>query len=908
MSQVSRKLVSLFKAEKSKVAHMSPQDVLEAVAQRKVGAESKAKNVSKKKLMDELDDSAATKGADLSRANGHDKSLPTQVAELAEVKVSSDALPASSGQEVNGIVGAVAPSGFSAVWGALGLGAAAAAAGGGGGGSSAAAAGPTTKSINGVVIDGYIRDGKVFLDEDRDGIHDQGEAFTYTDKAGKYELIVDSKATGVVRVVGGVNINPDGTDGAPNTAVLTAPLVVNGTNSINLNVTPITSLVVALSHAQDGLGIEQAAAKLAAVLGMPDVNLLTFDSIDAELNGKTQEIRDKALALNKVAAQVVALVNSVASALADGDAKTREMVDGAVADSLSQKVVLQMLAAEPGSFSDGQSLASVLNENTLAQVIEDAITLTKSNTNLADIIKDVDLDTAKAAAVKSAQSQVKDIDVATSIGDIAAQQVAVVSNKAPVAAGAKSLVVEENLNFVGVFLAVDSDIGDTVSYSIAGPDADYFNVDASTGALTFKKSPNFETELGRIYQVSVIATDPKGASSLQPLTIQVSDVLETEPNQDALLAQIAQLQNTVASLQGLLSAEKAVSAQQKATFEALIKQFETQISGLKTDLGLKDTLVSNLQIELAATKLDATAQQKALALEVENLKSDIASLKASGTSKDTEIAALNAKLGDLQAKADAAAKAALEQQSKLSAEIATLKASGQAKDTEIKSLTDSLDKAKSEAAAQQKLLNEEITRLTGEVDSLKVTVQTKDNEITALKAELAKSVKDASDKQRELEAEITRVNGELDLLEATVTGKDNEITALKAQLAGLQAKFDKAVKDAADKQLELEAQIAALEASGTAKDNEIASLKAQLAQAIKDASDKQRELEAEIAKLTGEVDSLKATVQTKDNEITTLKAELAKSVKDAADKQRELEAEITRVNGELDLLEATVTG
>ena len=62
-------------------------------------------------------------------------------------------------------------------------------------------------------------------------------------------------------------------------------------------------------------------------------------------------------------------------------------------------------------------------------------------------------------------------------------------------------------------LASDADAGTTLVYSISGgKDAGKFNIDTSTGELTFKVAPDFESQtdappVNGIYEVTVMASD-----------------------------------------------------------------------------------------------------------------------------------------------------------------------------------------------------------------------------------------------------------------------------------------------------------------------------------------------------------------------------------------------------------------
>jgi hypothetical protein len=82
----------------------------------------------------------------------------------------------------------------------------------------------------------------------------------------------------------------------------------------------------------------------------------------------------------------------------------------------------------------------------------------------------------------------------------------------------------ENTTEITEFTATDVD-GDTLTFSISGgADKDLFQIDSSTGVLTFISAPDYENPLDEdtdnIYDVQVSATDPSGASTSVSYVIQ----------------------------------------------------------------------------------------------------------------------------------------------------------------------------------------------------------------------------------------------------------------------------------------------------------------------------------------------------------------------------------------------------
>lgn len=84
--------------------------------------------------------------------------------------------------------------------------------------------------------------------------------------------------------------------------------------------------------------------------------------------------------------------------------------------------------------------------------------------------------------------------------------------------------------------AVDNDAadgGEHVTYSLIdlnnGTDAQYFSIDAATGVITFKASPDYEGTHAPAYTFIVAATDAAGHVTTQTVTVNVTDVDEIAP-------------------------------------------------------------------------------------------------------------------------------------------------------------------------------------------------------------------------------------------------------------------------------------------------------------------------------------------------------------------------------------------
>ena len=89
---------------------------------------------------------------------------------------------------------------------------------------------------------------------------------------------------------------------------------------------------------------------------------------------------------------------------------------------------------------------------------------------------------------------------------------ATVTNQAPtITSGASANFAENGAGIVYTAVGADPDAGATLTYSLGGTDAGLFNIDSSTGSITFKTAPNFEAPLdndsNNIYNITVSVSD-----------------------------------------------------------------------------------------------------------------------------------------------------------------------------------------------------------------------------------------------------------------------------------------------------------------------------------------------------------------------------------------------------------------
>ena len=103
-------------------------------------------------------------------------------------------------------------------------------------------------------------------------------------------------------------------------------------------------------------------------------------------------------------------------------------------------------------------------------------------------------------------------------------------NTATTITSSNSATVNENQTTAITITATDVD-GDTLIYSISGTDASSFNIDSSTGVVTFKNTPDYETK----NSYSFIVTVSDGVNEVsKDIIVNISDTYEeiTPPSTD----------------------------------------------------------------------------------------------------------------------------------------------------------------------------------------------------------------------------------------------------------------------------------------------------------------------------------------------------------------------------------------
>ncbi len=177
-------------------------------------------------------------------------------------------------------------------------------------------------NVQGTVVNGYIAGATVFIDENGDGLLNPGEISVRSDNAGNFLFPVDAP-TGTVIAMGGINI----TTGQVNTSILKAPAGAT-------TVTPLTNLVQQMIESGLADGPETAEDLLFGSLGLPKVDLSSFDPLQAALNGTDAE---KAIAIEiEAITSQIANTLAIGSALLQGAGLNQQQAQAALLNALSQ--------------------------------------------------------------------------------------------------------------------------------------------------------------------------------------------------------------------------------------------------------------------------------------------------------------------------------------------------------------------------------------------------------------------------------------------------------------------------------------------------------------------------------------------------------------------------------------------
>ena len=363
---------------------------------------------------------------------------------------------------------------------------------------------PPPVELAGTAVDGYIAGAKVFFDANRNGILDAGEPFTTTDRSGKFNLVVDVKKfdlnhdgklgpdEGRLVVDGGVDLST----GETRIGQLTAPLNASV-------VTPITTLVDAVSGANPGFGLEESERRVKAALGVPqEIAISTYDPIHAAAGGDM-----RAITVQAANATVADTVSQLSVVLDRGSSADSHQANDAVNAALAK----QASAGQPLNLDQSSGVASLL------AAASKTVGATLS-TGAASVVSDV---VAGQNAAKSAvtDSQLDPVSALQQIGKVQAVSQGASQTALGALAGGDAGADEVRLSFTGVALT---------AAVAAAPVGDLFATNRAVGTFSLLNPTALSTEDGRVVQpLTLVRRDGAAGAVRLSVTFDGSATLTT---------------------------------------------------------------------------------------------------------------------------------------------------------------------------------------------------------------------------------------------------------------------------------------------------------------------------------------------------------------------------------------------
>lgn len=227
-------------------------------------------------------------------------------------------------------------------------------------------------NFSGVALDPELQGATVFLDENENGVLDNGELNTTTDSNGRYSLTISDDLIGKPIIVYG------GVDRVTKEDFTGQLSVITEDNNETTNITPLTTLVEKYQSAFSDLNLTQVEEKL-----MTKLDLNSSESLGDNFIEKN----------NKKMLKLALQINSVAQIIADQNSSTDiSKVYGQIASNLDDNNYTASLDIVTANIPRARALhktLSILDENNVTTdelaLIIDNIDQNISDTSLADL-------------------------------------------------------------------------------------------------------------------------------------------------------------------------------------------------------------------------------------------------------------------------------------------------------------------------------------------------------------------------------------------------------------------------------------------------------------------------------------------------------------------------------------------
>lgn len=213
---------------------------------------------------------------------------------------------------------------------------------------------PPVITIQGVAIDGLVRNANVFQDLNNNGVADAGEPTTTTNAQGGYSLVSPVENARLI-ATGGVNID----NGLPNTLMLIGRTLAGSGSATELNLTPLTTLadrvatLLANGNPITRAILDQADRIVKAQLGLAGTESLQAINPVADAGPAALEILQRGLAVANL------IYSAQASAAVDNNPGTNPAtIQTALIDSIARELI-RVAQSSPTGVVDLGSLANL---------------------------------------------------------------------------------------------------------------------------------------------------------------------------------------------------------------------------------------------------------------------------------------------------------------------------------------------------------------------------------------------------------------------------------------------------------------------------------------------------------------------------------------------------------------------
>ncbi|MDA9079478.1 cadherin repeat domain-containing protein, partial [Gammaproteobacteria bacterium] len=382
--------------------------------------------------------------------------------------------------------------------------------------------------FDGKVFDGYIRGAEVFVDANDNLSLDAGEAKVITNNQGNFTKLLYTNGTLVSK--GGIDLD---TGSDLTNLTLVHKMVGYETSKIASPFTTLLSYMSDTSNINAALGIDAT------------IDLMATDPIPNLGQGNYDYMYEKG---NQLTVLAYTLQNRF-------DTTSSQIYFQAIADQLEESFAAsqQVVNIEAPIFISNviNKVETARNSTISSDVKANLNTLLVSVIPLLKVSTDANITTAvQRFAFSTLQNDVKDstvmigntsptllryennvYDYVASDQGIDESAITPAINNAPSFSSSTSFTSAENQTSIGSISATDAD-GDSLTYSISGSE---INI-SSLGVLTFASAPDYETK--NSYTATVTVSDGT-ASITQSITVTISDVDETLPNEAPSISSVA---------------------------------------------------------------------------------------------------------------------------------------------------------------------------------------------------------------------------------------------------------------------------------------------------------------------------------------------------------------------------------